>query len=181
MDALPKLICMDCQTKLEISYEFKKQCHQSEIKLNEISKADYEFNKMEPKPLDIENESIEVYQILDPASANVDSSLLESDTSSSNDEANTYKCNRCFKSYASKFSLIRHKAKGHPAECSRCCTEFENSEMLAKHMETHDADLTPFSCYVCKKGYHKKRSLKHHILTVSYYSTLLVEACLMAR
>lgn len=126
--------------------------------------------------VDVKN--IEGLEITKPEYGDNGISLLESGTtlSTSKREETTrkiynktpYKCNLCLRLCISKKHLERHIAVGHSTECMRCCAEFENLEMLAKHMKTHEADLTRFSCYVCKKGFDRKTRLIEHGILVSY-------------
>lgn len=138
MDQLPKIICIDCQEKLELSYTFKKQSLQSQQKLIEIFNADGTSNQSD--------ENIEVIEIilLDIKPENID--LIEDNS------AVDLVANPQTKSFITK-----------PFECPRCCKPCNNELSLVQHKKTHKNDVTPVKCYLCGKGFQHKQSLNRHL------------------
>lgn len=140
MDQLPKIICIDCQEKLELSYTFKKQSLQSQQKLIEIFNADSTSNQSD--------ENIEVMEIilLDIKPENID--LIEDNSAVDLVENPQTK------------SLI---TKPNPFECPRCCKPCNNELSLVQHKKTHKNDVTTVKCYLCGKGFQHKQSLNRHL------------------
>lgn len=141
MDQLPKIICIDCQLKLELSYAFKKESLQSQQKLTEIFEADCTLNQSD------ENiEEIEI-KLLDIKPENID---LSEDN-----------CAADLKENPQTKSFIIKPTK--PNECPRCCKPCNNEILLIQHKKTHQNDVTPVKCYLCGKGFQHKQSLNRHL------------------
>lgn len=52
-------------------------------------------------------------------------------------------------------------------ECNRCYKRVKDDELLAEHLKSHNNDLKPFICYLCRSDFQHRRSLKAHIIKVS--------------
>uniref|UniRef100_A0A6G1SHB3 Zinc finger protein 28 n=1 Tax=Aceria tosichella TaxID=561515 RepID=A0A6G1SHB3_9ACAR len=81
------------------------------------------------------------------------------------------KCPECGSTFASAFSLFRHRAKSHNIEhnytthaCDQCDKIFFSSSELTLHKQRHSSEKV-HTCLVCKKGFSAKGNLRIHMRT----------------
>lgn len=81
------------------------------------------------------------------------------------------KCPECGSTFASAFSLFRHRAKTHNIEhnytthtCDKCDKVFFSSSELTLHKQRHSSEKI-HTCLVCKKAFSAKGNLRIHMRT----------------
>lgn len=81
------------------------------------------------------------------------------------------KCPECGATFASAFSLFRHRAKSHNIEhnytthtCDQCDKVFFSSSELALHKQRHSSEKI-HTCAECKKAFSAKGNLRIHMRT----------------
>jgi len=81
------------------------------------------------------------------------------------------KCPECGSTFASAFSLFRHRAKNHNLEhnytthgCDQCDKTFFSISELKLHQQRHSSEKE-FKCTECKKAFSVKGNLRIHMRT----------------
>ncbi|EEB15144.1 hypothetical protein Phum_PHUM351450 [Pediculus humanus corporis] len=82
------------------------------------------------------------------------------------DESKSYKCDRCYKCFASDLRLQKHKLvhgsdEIKPYQCETCLKRFLNKSALTCHSKTHD-DNKSVNCPICKNEFKNVLDLKKH-------------------
>ncbi|XP_022242244.1 PR domain zinc finger protein 10-like isoform X2 [Limulus polyphemus] len=79
-----------------------------------------------------------------------------------------YKCNLCYKSFATDERLIRHylvhgSDDSKPLQCDVCLKRFLNNSALACHIKVHNEDRKTYECPICKQNFEQMIGLKEHV------------------
>ncbi|KAK6640153.1 hypothetical protein RUM44_011839 [Polyplax serrata] len=84
-----------------------------------------------------------------------------------NNPSKPYKCDRCYKSFATALRLQKHmlvhgSEEIKPYQCDTCFKRFLNNSALSCHLKTHN-DKKCFECPICKKEFKQVFGLKEHV------------------
>lgn len=79
-----------------------------------------------------------------------------------------FKCNLCYKSFASDERLIRHylvhgSEDSKPLQCDTCYKRFLNNSALACHIKIHSEEKKYYECPICKRAFDQIVTLKEHV------------------
>ncbi|KAK7788748.1 hypothetical protein R5R35_014436 [Gryllus longicercus] len=86
----------------------------------------------------------------------------------SSNPAKPWKCELCYKSFATEDRLQRHMLvhgaeESKPLQCDICYKRFLNNSALACHIKIHTAEKKMFECPICKMVFEQVLSLKEHV------------------
>ncbi|GFY71682.1 PR domain zinc finger protein 10 [Trichonephila inaurata madagascariensis] len=79
-----------------------------------------------------------------------------------------FKCNLCYKSFASDERLIKHylvhgSEDSKPLQCDICYKRFLNNSALACHIKVHSEERKFYECPICKTEFDQIVALKEHV------------------
>ncbi|KAG8305993.1 hypothetical protein J6590_057481 [Homalodisca vitripennis] len=90
----------------------------------------------------------------------------------------SFKCSDCGKLFGAKYKY-EHHLKTHsgekPFHCDQCGKNFKEKYSLQRHQQTHADQRQIFSCNICKVGFYKLQSLRHHMNKVHGMSSDVVD------
>ncbi|XP_022907265.1 zinc finger protein Paris-like [Onthophagus taurus] len=169
-DGLPNLICENCIAKLDIAWNFKVQCENSDLKLRQIySQQQLESHQsLDNFAIGLRNDDyfnvksneefitnmsqmddISTNQVIDENSQNHTSlQLLPSKTK--------------LRSPASKPNKLQKELKTH--QCDTCGKVFNRREYLTQHIRIHTGEK-PYKCHLCERRFANSGHLTTHMRT----------------
>ncbi|XP_053691388.1 zinc finger protein OZF-like [Sabethes cyaneus] len=176
---LPTTLCKDCAKQLEISFDFKRKCKESEAKWRKILLGDQvNITEDEPEPALIKEVKEEPY------------SDSEEEEDTSNDECETlvgipkktgvqkvsyeikniggakFECGTCHAKFNDKNDYSKHiKIHGRKRfQCSQCSKWFQYKYLLICHQnERCGENAVKYNCEFCLQWYSNRNNLKRHI------------------
>ncbi|KAF4521285.1 hypothetical protein B566_EDAN002289 [Ephemera danica] len=82
--------------------------------------------------------------------------------------AKPYKCELCYKSFATEDRLQRHMLvhgteESKPLQCETCFKRFLNNSALACHVKIHTEEKKSFECPICRTCFDQVMALKDHV------------------
>lgn len=183
-DGLSMQICSQCLVNLEVAYDFRALCRDSEQKLRECLKFDYYADRVQldcDKLVKIAIECTNNANAFDVAPSDHGEFVNDSAVvPSSLTDPKNFECDVCDEIFDRSSELRRHahshKSDGKLFECLICCKRYETKACLLRHqiihsdettqsIETSEKSPSTFKCRTCDKEFAKQESLAAHMKT----------------
>ncbi|XP_044735334.1 zinc finger protein 729-like [Chrysoperla carnea] len=164
-DALPHLICDECQNQIIKSYDFKASCLNNDEILQQILIEQSEENdsSSDEKPTSIFDENNDESEI----KSDDDQQLEVEDNSSppSDHEEPTVKCEICGKLTKKRTydSHLRRHEKPIKYKCDLCDKAYRQPCELATHKERTHGTVCTIKCTVCNRVFQLQAQLDFHL------------------
>jgi hypothetical protein len=157
-DGLPNLLCVNCENKLNLAYEFKQQCQKSDSALRELTNPSDSVIKEESCDIVVQPD----FNIPDLFQ---DSDSDDDDTSDKRKSSSSFTCPFCQKVLRTKKGLRIHQRR-HTGDklrsCHMCNAQFTRSHHLIRHMKTHVKTDAGHLCAECGMSFMKLSNLLSH-------------------
>lgn len=171
-------LCKQCDSELNISYEFKKRCQSIHSSLISDFSNDYwnESNRMDDKdePIDFNdylNEILIPETCLEELAIN-DDIIVKKEQVFTEDalEVNENTCRFCFIEFNSPEQvanhIISHENEIQPYRCPECNSRFKTKGYRRDHFRIH-SKICPYQCRFCEISFkstsnRSRHEMKHH-------------------
>ena len=94
-------------------------------------------------------------------------SYLKGHIAQHHEQEKKFSCNKCEKSFQSKYLLRRHSEVVHEGlknyKCDKCSKTFSDAGNMRKHIACVHENLKPYQCDDCGKAYGQSNDLRRHI------------------
>ncbi|GJQ83595.1 hypothetical protein Trydic_g10940 [Trypoxylus dichotomus] len=177
-DLLPKVICAQCELKLSIAFDFKRQSEKADVSLRQLVQGIDEGIETKPEVNDYYNdddndtisEGIEIKPEVSDSYYDGDNGTMSSadESNARGNEKNLLNCQFCSKGFRAKSDYKLHMRKHNNEKlhtCHLCQEKFSKSNLL-KHLRTvHKTDIASnsYACDECDLTFPKAYLLSGHI------------------
>ncbi|XP_001809587.2 zinc finger protein ZFP2 [Tribolium castaneum] len=153
-DGLPNLLCITCEDKLNLAYEFKQQCQKSDTTLRELTNQSDSVIKEETCDIVVQPDF------------NIPELYNDTDSEDDDSKPKSFTCPFCQKVLRTKKGLRIHQRR-HTGDklrsCHLCNAQFTRTHHLIRHMKTHvKGGDTGHVCGECGMSFMKLSHLLSH-------------------
>ncbi|XP_059617318.1 oocyte zinc finger protein XlCOF26-like [Phlebotomus argentipes] len=170
-DGLSTFLCKLCYSHLQVAYNFKRMCKETNTVLKKLL-----HTLSQEKPTEVtaaadapEEEVAEEYPA-DPEAEEVGEVEVETTEEEKSPkrkyDSNRLQCSQCRKKFSCPQALKLHTENTHGGvkrfSCDICSMRFTQKHSLQSHMMRHTNER-PFQCHICQRGFRRKQILQMHL------------------
>lgn len=164
-DGYTDRICEACLDSIQIAYNIRTVCKESERQLRHIEEQDTKQELAEELHIEA---SLEVVSAPTDIKINCSIGSTSLEVSVNKNKKRKFMCNFCGSMFVTKTHLRGHEqihSNSKDFECDTCGKQFKTNSYLNRHIKYHLNERT-YKCKQCLKGFNTSTTLNYHVQLV---------------